>query len=122
MAKFFIEKDILIVKIEGFWSPDKQLDVQKEAITRLHLNSLSSFLIDLSTAHQDEESSSIFHIYDSGEALKSNYPLGTKFAIVYSKEYEDEGKAKFFNTVTGNRAVAAKAFQDCDEAKAWLIN
>lgn len=85
-----------------------------DAVKRCHARHI---LLDI---RQAIVAASVTEIYQATASSIQMFPLGFKYAIVYSEKTMPEENAIFGETVARNRGGLVKIFKDISEAKRWL--
>jgi hypothetical protein len=63
---------------------------------------------------------SVMEIYQFTESSLEMFPLGFRYAIVYSEKTMSDEDAIFGETVARNRGAQVQVFRDVSKAKKWL--
>jgi hypothetical protein len=117
LMKVSSDEKTVIATVEGKLDKASYLSVRNKIFDLLKSINVKHLLIDLRRVIMNASTIEIFKMASS--AIET-FPLGIKYAIVYSEKTTTEENAKFGETVAVNRGGLVKVFRDISEAKKWL--
>jgi len=91
--------------------------MRKEIVDSIKTCNAKHILIDIRNAIVH---ASVMEIYQFAESSLKMFPLGFRYAVVYSEKTMSEDDAKFGETVALNRGGQVQVFRDISKAKKWL--
>jgi hypothetical protein len=107
----------LIATAVGELNETAYLLIRKEIVDSIKICNAKHILIDIRNAIVH---ASVMEIYQFAESSLKMFPLGFRYAVVYSEKTMSEEDAKFGETVARNRGGQVQVFKDVSEAKKWL--
>lgn len=107
----------LIATAVGELNETAYLLMRKEIVDSIKICNAKHILIDIRNAIVH---ASVMEIYQFAESSLKMFPLGFRYAVVFSEKTMSEEDAKFGETVARNRGGQVQVFKDVSEAKKWL--
>jgi hypothetical protein len=111
------EAGVLVVKHSGASEMDEVLASRADGIPILEERGIRNVLVDLREARV---TLSVAEIFEFQAAESSEFPLGTRMAMVLSPESCSEENARLAVNVATNRGFTERTFMTMDEAFMWL--
>jgi hypothetical protein len=108
---------VLIAKAIGALDEAAYLMMRSKIVDSIKNCTAKNILLDIRHAIVAASVVEIYHIVASSVKM---FPMGFKYAIVYSDKTISEENAKFGETVARNRGGQLFVFKDISEAKEWL--
>jgi hypothetical protein len=116
-AKVSSDGKAIISKAVGKLDEKTYLLLRNKIADLIKNTNAKHILVDISHAIV---AASVMQIYQIAASSLRMFPIGFKYAIVYSEKTMTEENAIFGETVARNRGGLVKVFRDISEAKKWL--
>jgi hypothetical protein len=107
----------LISTAVGEFDEAAYLLMQSKIVDSIKSCNAKNILIDIRRAVVH---ASVMEIYQFASSSVKIFPLGYRYAIVYSEKTMSEEDVKFGETVALNRGGLVKVFRNISKAKKWL--
>jgi hypothetical protein len=117
LMKVSSDDKTVISTVEGKLDRASYLSVRNKIFDLLKSTNVKNVLLDLRRVIMN---ASTIEVFKMASSTIETFPLGIKYAIVYSEKTTTEENAKFGETVAVNRGGLVKVFRDISEAKKWL--
>ena len=116
-VKVFSDGETHIAAAVGELNEAAYLLMRKEIVDSIKTCNAKRILIDIRNAIVH---ASVMEIYQFAESSLKMFPLGFRYAVVYSEKTMSEEDAKFGETVACNRGGHVQVLRDVSKAKKWL--
>jgi hypothetical protein len=109
------DRGYTLITVEGQVTPELAIEMMVEMLDIAAKHESSKFLVDLRGTTLLSATIDTFEL--PGRLAKVGFAPEHRLAIVYSS---DESDHRFLETVSRNRGLQIKVFEDFDEAENWL--